>query len=258
MSSALSSSRSYTLKTILVQYIFALIALVILFQELNFNWLWASAFSWFFYYVIGEGIFLHRYFAHESFECKKYVAKIGAVLPILGAFGTPISWRIFHLTHHGNADKEKDPHSPVVKGFWYSFIGWQLEKHPPKMSLLLAKRLLTDTYYKFLEQHSIKIWWLSMIVLLLINWKLPFFIALGSCTGHVLAGFTNSLGHMVGSRRFDTKDNSRNIAWYSWITWQGSGALHNNHHAYPTRYHDSHAWYEFDVAKWIVPLLKRM
>ena len=254
----LGSVRKYTLSTIAVQYLFSVLAVVLLITDKDFSWLWASLFSWFFYYVVGEGIFLHRYFAHESFKCRPYVAKIGALLPMLGAFGTPISWRIVHLTHHGNADKEKDPHSPVTKGFWYAFIGWQLEKHPEKMSLILGKRLLNDTYYKFLEQHSIKIWWTGVIVTSLIDWRLPLFVALGASIGHILAGFTNSAGHLWGTRRFDTKDNSKNITWYSWLTWQGSGALHNNHHAYPSRYHDSHAWYKWDVAKWIVPILTRL
>lgn len=252
------SPRSYALQTVLVQHVFALIAVIILLQDTNFSWLLASLFSWLFFYVIGEGIFLHRYFAHNAFECRKYVANIGAVLPMLGAFGSPISWRIFHLAHHGSTDKLNDPHSPVTKGFWYAFLGWQLEKNPPRMSVLPGKQLWSDTFYRFLEKNSIKVWWTCMIILFLINWKLPFFVALGSSIGHILVGFTNSLGHLVGSRRFDTKDNSRNIVWYSWITLQGSGALHNNHHAHPNRYHDSHAWYELDIAKWIVPILKKM
>jgi stearoyl-CoA desaturase (delta-9 desaturase) len=254
----MNTFRSYTLKTIVVQYMLAAIAMVVLYTEANFQWLYFTAFSWFFYYVVGEGIFLHRYFAHEAFKCRPIVAKIGAILPVLGAFGTPIAWRIYHLTHHGHADKPRDPHSPVQRGFWYAFIGWQLEKETPNISMSLAKKLWIIPYYKFLETHSIKIWYAGMILPALIDWHIPLFLAVGSSLGLILAGFTNSAGHLWGTRRFDTKDNSRNITWYSWITWQGSGALHNNHHAFPSREHDSHAWYEFDVAKWIVPILKKL
>ena len=252
------SPRSYVTKTVLVQYIFALTAVFVLIQDFEFGWLMASFVAWLLFYVIGEGIFLHRYFSHNSFECKNYVSYTGAVLPMLGAFGSPISWRILHLSHHGSADKQNDPHSPVTKGFWYAFFGWQLEKHPPKMSVLLGKKLWSNSYYRFLEKNSVGVWWAGTYVFLLIDWKLPLFVALGSSVGHVLTGLTNSLGHLTGTRRFDTKDNSRNIAWFSWITWQGSGALHNNHHAHPSRYHDSHAWYEFDIAKWLVPVFKKL
>ena len=61
--------------------------------------------------------------------------------------------------------------------------------------------------------------------------------------------------HRYGTKRFDTDDEGRNITWLSWLTWVGSGALQNNHHAYPGRWHDSHAWYEFDIGKYIIPLI---
>lgn len=242
----------------MVQHSLAAVALLFLAVTESYSWLWASAFSWFFFYVIGEGIFLHRYFAHQAFECRPIVAKTGAVLAMLGAFGTPISWRVYHVTHHGHSDTDKDPHSPVTKGFWYAYIGWQLDPQPQRLNIAISKKLWADPFYKFLELNSVRIWYAGMLVAALIDWRLCLFLALGSSWGLFLSGWTNSLCHMKGTRRFDTKDNSRNITWFSWLTWQGSGALHNNHHAYPSRHHDSWAWYEFDIAKWLVPILKKL
>jgi stearoyl-CoA desaturase (delta-9 desaturase) len=228
-----------------------------LFTELNIFWLLISLVSYFLFYVVGEGIFLHRYFSHGAFKCKDWVAKTGSVFAALGAFGTPISYRLMHVAHHSFSDTSKDPHSPS-NGFWEAFIGWQLHDYKGTLSLLVAKRLYAVKFYRDLELHSIKLWWLFMLLTSLIDWRVPLFIALGSSLGMLISSFTNSAGHCWGSRRFETKDNSRNFAWLSWICWQGSGALQNNHHAYPSRIHDSHAWYEFDIGKYLIPILVRI
>ena len=251
------SIRNYTLKTILVQYLLAVIAISTLIIEQDFSWLFLSLTAYFLFYVVGEGIFLHRYFSHSAFKCKDWVAKLGAVFAALGAFGTPISYRLLHVAHHSYSDTEKDPHSPS-NGFWQSFIGLQVTDYKGTLSLLVAKRLYAVKFYRDLEMNSIKVWWTVMLFGLIINWHIPLFLALGSSVGMLISSFTNSAGHRYGSRRFDTKDNSRNFAWLSWICWQGSGALQNNHHAYPSRFHDSHAWYEFDIGKYLIPIIKKI
>jgi stearoyl-CoA desaturase (delta-9 desaturase) len=254
---SIGSIRNYTLQTIFVQYLIAVLAIVLLVTEQNYIWLSVSFCSWFLFYVVGEGIFLHRYFSHQAFECKSWVARVGAIFAALGAFGSPISYRIVHITHHAKSDTDEDPHSPV-ENFWKAFMGWQLTKHPMKLSLLLGKRFLSDKFYLFIEQHSIKVWWAGILFTLAIDWHLTVFMCLGSSIGMLTTSFTNSAGHLWGSRRFETKDNSRNFAWFSWLCWQGSGALQNNHHAHPSRHHDSHAWYEFDIGKWLIPLIGKV
>lgn len=255
--SKVQTVRNYTLTTIFPQYIFAAIAVSVLILEQNYLWLIASFCSWFLFYVVGEGIFLHRYFSHTAFECRKSVSRVGALLATLGAFGTPISYRIVHITHHAKSDTPEDPHSPM-NSFYTAFIGWQLSKDANKLPLVLGKRFLSDKFFVFLEQHSTKVWWLFMLLALIVDWHLALFLCLGSSIGMFTTSITNSIGHKWGSRRFETKDNSRNFAWFSWLCWQGSGALQNNHHAHPSRHHDSHAWYEFDIGKWIIPLIGKV
>ena len=58
----------------------------------------------------------------------------------------------------------------------------------------------------------------------------------------------NSATHLWGTRRFETKDDSRNNALIAAVSW-GEG-WHNNHHAYPRSARHGLAWYEFDV-NWI-------
>ena len=58
----------------------------------------------------------------------------------------------------------------------------------------------------------------------------------------------NSATHMWGSRRFETRDDSRNSWWVALLTF-GEG-WHNNHHAHPVSARHGLAWYEFDIS-WI-------
>src|SRR5256712_2333504 len=54
----------------------------------------------------------------------------------------------------------------------------------------------------------------------------------------------NSATHSWGSRRFATRDDSKNSWWVALLTF-GEG-WHNNHHAHPTSARHGLAWYEFD------------
>jgi len=55
----------------------------------------------------------------------------------------------------------------------------------------------------------------------------------------------NSATHMFGSRRFETKDDSRNSWWVALLT--GGEGWHNNHHAHPVSARHGLAWYELDI-----------
>ncbi|MFN0119289.1 MAG: fatty acid desaturase, partial [Blastocatellia bacterium] len=57
--------------------------------------------------------------------------------------------------------------------------------------------------------------------------------------------FVNSATHLWGSRRFETKDDSRNLWWVALVA-HGEG-WHNNHHAYPAAARHGLEWYEIDV-----------
>ena len=55
----------------------------------------------------------------------------------------------------------------------------------------------------------------------------------------------NSLSHRWGSRRFATRDDSRNNALLALLTF-GEG-WHNNHHHYPGSARQGFAWWELDL-----------
>jgi stearoyl-CoA desaturase (delta-9 desaturase) len=66
----------------------------------------------------------------------------------------------------------------------------------------------------------------------------------------------NSATHMWGSRRFATRDDSRNSWWVALMTF-GEG-WHNNHHAHPTSARHGLAWYEVDLTWYQIRLLHWM
>ena len=68
------------------------------------------------------------------------------------------------------------------------------------------------------------------------------------------ATFTiNSLGHVWGSRRFNTKDQSRNNPWLAFLTL-GEG-WHNNHHRYAVSARQGFYWWELDISYYGIKFL---
>jgi stearoyl-CoA desaturase (delta-9 desaturase) len=66
----------------------------------------------------------------------------------------------------------------------------------------------------------------------------------------------NSLTHLWGARRFDTRDDSRNN-WFVAALSFGEG-WHNNHHAHPTSARHGLAWCEVDISWMTIRLLQAL
>jgi stearoyl-CoA desaturase (delta-9 desaturase) len=66
----------------------------------------------------------------------------------------------------------------------------------------------------------------------------------------------NSLCHFFGRQRFNTGDESRNLAWLALPTF--GEAWHNNHHAFPTSaMHGMRRW-EIDPSALVIRALERV
>src|SRR5690606_24900566 len=63
----------------------------------------------------------------------------------------------------------------------------------------------------------------------------------------------NSLSHRFGSRRYATRDDSRNNFWLALIT--GGEGWHNNHHYYPAAARQGFYWWEIDLTYYGLKLL---
>ncbi len=203
----------------------------------------------------GFGISLgyHRLHTHRSYKVPLALEYFFAVCGALTLEGGPISWVATHRVHHQNSDLPGDPHSPR-DGAWWAHCGWllfgeSLHNNTRKMSKY-APDLAKDRFYVWLNNYH----WVPMVALAILLYAiggLPLLlwgIAVRVVFGLHATWLVNSATHMWGSRRFATRDDSRNNWWVALITF-GEG-WHNNHHAHPTSARHGLAWYEFDPS-WI-------
>jgi stearoyl-CoA desaturase (delta-9 desaturase) len=66
----------------------------------------------------------------------------------------------------------------------------------------------------------------------------------------------NSLCHFFGRRRFDTNDQSHNLAWLAPFSF--GEAWHNNHHAFPTSAFHGMGRSELDLSALVISGLERL
>ena len=226
-----------------------------------FSWkaLLASAFL----YWIGNGLGIsmgyHRLHTHRSYKLPQWLEYFLAICATFALEGGPIFWVATHRVHHQFSDKPGDPHSPR-EGVWWSHIGWMLvgESGHSNTTLLAkyAPDLAKDRFYVWLNDYH----WLFTValvpVLFLIGGLPLMFWGVGAriVFGLHATWAVNSVTHLWGGRRFETRDDSRNNWWVALLTF-GEG-WHNNHHAHPTSARHGLAWYELDISWLHITVLK--
>jgi fatty-acid desaturase len=205
--------------------------------------------------AVGLGISMgyHRLHTHRGFKTFRLFDYFLAVCGTLTLEGGPIFWVATHRLHHQHSDQADDPHSPRVGGFW-AHMGWIIfgEAHHNDTARMAryAPDLGRDPFYRWLTTyHWVPLTVLGFVLLAIGGWGLVNWgIFLRVVVGLHSTWLVNSATHMWGSRRFATRDDSRNTWWVALLTF-GEG-WHNNHHAHPTSARHGLAWYEFD-ATWI-------
>jgi stearoyl-CoA desaturase (delta-9 desaturase) len=65
----------------------------------------------------------------------------------------------------------------------------------------------------------------------------------------------NSICHVFGRRSFETKDQSRNVAWLAPISFGES--WHNNHHAFPTSARHGLRFWQIDPGAALIWVLEK-
>ncbi len=221
----------------------------------TFSWKAVLITAVLYWMTIGWGISLgyHRLHTHRSYQCPRALEYFFAVCGALTLEGGPIFWVATHRIHHAKSDQMGDPHSPRDGAFW-AHMGWILfgetNHNNTKMMAKYAPDLAKHRFYVVLNNYH----WAPTVILAAILYAfggLP--MVLWAVCMRVVVGLhstwlVNSATHMFGSRRFETKDDSRNSWWVALLTF-GEG-WHNNHHAHPTSARHGLAWYEFDIS-WI-------
>jgi stearoyl-CoA desaturase (delta-9 desaturase) len=249
------------------------------------GWLaWGGALHWqdlvvfgVMYVLTGLGITLgyHRLFTHRSFKTTRGVRAVLAVLGSMAVQGSVVEWAATHRKHHVHSDQPGDPHSPhiherpgwrgALSGLLYAHLGWVFRGKDRANPARYARDLLADRDIRLIGR-TFPLW---VVAGLAISFGLG--VAL---TGSVVGGLTallwgggarifllhhatfsiNSLCHFFGRRRFETGDESRNLAWLAPITF--GEAWHNNHHAFPTSARHGLGRWQFDPSARVIDLLE--
>ena len=215
--------------------------------------------------------FYHRYFAHRTFRTSRALQFIFACIGASSVQRGPLWWAAHHRNHHINADTLADPHSPQVHGFVWSHVGWFLTSNGFRTDWQRIPDLARYPELRWLDRFDV----LMPVVLAtglfaagaLIRHFAPQsgvsgaqLLVWGFCISTVVlfhATVTiNSLAHGFGSRRFETRDDSRNNVWLALLTF-GEG-WHNNHHFCPGSVRQGFRWWEVDLTYYGLRLLEAL
>ena len=128
----------------------------------------------------------------------------------------PLWWAGHHVNHHKFADRDGDPHSPMVSGVYYAHIGWFLndtklrsrrgdEPGDPRLS----RRCRRSPGSSATSSSRRPCWRSAMFSRGGLPWLVWGFCLPTMTLAHATFAI-NTVNHMFGSRRFETVDESRN------------------------------------------------
>jgi stearoyl-CoA desaturase (delta-9 desaturase) len=159
-------------------------------------------------------------------------------------------------------------HSPRQRGFWYSHLVWFLTAKACYTNLKLVPDLAKFPELRLLDRMDKVVPALlgvaTFFLGVLVSWLWPesrtsgwqmliwgFFIS--TVVTYHLTYLVNSLAHVVGSKPYPTKDDSRNNVWIALLTF-GEG-WHNNHHHYAASARQGFFWWEIDISYYLLVIM---
>jgi stearoyl-CoA desaturase (Delta-9 desaturase) len=207
-----------------------------------------------FYVVTALGVTMgfHRMLTHRAFESSRAFRAVIAAIGSMAVQGSVITWVADHRKHHAFTDHDGDPHSPhlsgpgflgALKGLWHAHVGWLFKTVGSADQERFAPDLLKDGAIRRVD----RLFWVWAVLGFAVPFALGWTIGGGlgtALTALLWGGFVrvfllhhvtwsiNSICHFFGRRRFDIKDESRNVFWLAPLSLGES--WHHNHHAFPT------------------------
>jgi stearoyl-CoA desaturase (delta-9 desaturase) len=220
----------------------------------------------------GISVGYHRLFAHASFATARRVAALLAIFGAMAGQGGLISWVAMHRMHHEFGDEAGDLHSPnlsgrglmgKLRGFAHAHLTW-MAAHPYPNVVHYAPDLLRDRGLTSISRRYYR-WVILGFVGPAVLCGFLTMSGWGVLEGVLWGGFArmfvleqgiwslNSVCHLLGTRRFKTRDESRNNAWLAPFIF--GEAWHHNHHAFPNSASFGLSWYRLDPGYWLIGLL---
>ena len=204
--------------------------------------------------VIATSIYLHRALAHRALRLHATTDLVFRVVLWLTTGQCRQQWVAVHRKHHAFADREGDPHSPQLLGFWrvqlFNVYYYIRECRNAETIATYARDLPEDRLDRAVFSRGVLGLGVGLTGLCLVVGLWPGLLAGLLHTilyVFVLAPLINALGHWHGRQNFANTAFNRRIL--GWIT--GGESLHNNHHAHPRSPKFSVRRAEFDPS-WLV------
>ena len=220
---------------------------------LGWSW-WGAALAAGLYY--GRMFFLtagyHRYFSHHSFKTSRAMQFVLALGGTLAAQKGVLWWAANHRIHHRHTDEVGDVHSPRLYGFWRSHVGWILSKQHDRTHEDQIRDFGRYPELRWINRHFLLAPVGLALLLLVVGgvWALVWGFLVSTVLLWHGTFIVNSLSHVIGTRRYATRDDSRNN-WVIALLTMGEG-WHNNHHRYPGFANQGRFWWEIDFTYYIL------
>ncbi len=200
----------------------------------------------------------HRYFSHRTYKMNRVMQFFMALLAQSTLQQGVLWWAAHHRHHHKHSDTPEDVHSVRQDGFFWAHVAWVFSPRWTETDESRVKDLARYPELRFLDRYH----WIPAVLMAVgcYLWMGAPGLVVGFLWSTVLVWhgtFTiNSLAHVIGSRRYDTEDDSKNN-WFLAIITLGEG-WHNNHHHYQASVNQGFFWWEFDptyYALWVMSKL---
>lgn len=201
-------------------------------------------------------LFLHRSQTHRGLQLHPAVALPMRFWLWLTTGIVTKHWVACHRKHHAFADREGDPHSPVLEGVTRILFGGYFYYAKAVTDRQVVERYGKGTPDDWLERNLFSRFNWAGLILLLATDLLLFGWLVGAVvwTAQTLwipvlsGGVVNGLGHAMGYINFKLRDASRNLFPVGIILL--GEELHNNHHADPRSARFAVRWFEVDIG-WV-------
>jgi len=224
---------------------------------------------------LGTTLGFHRLLAHRSFATFRPVEWMFTILGCMAGQHSPLYWVANHRRHHRHSDRDGDPHSPYVwagrrlrllPGLWHAYFGW-LHANGFGYPASAVADLLRRPDLAWIDRHWFQFYLAGVFLPGAVGWSVGgtgYDALIGFLWGGALRHFAglqgafavNSIGHLWGSRPYDTPDQSRN-SFVLGLFALGDG-WHNNHHAFPSSARHGFHWWQPDPTWGLIWLMERV
>ncbi len=223
-------------------------------------------------------LFLHREQAHDALQLHRALRHIFRFWLWFSSGTVTKQWVAVHRKHHVFADRDGDPHSPVLNGLRRVVLeGYELYRAASRDPVLLdhygrgtPDDWIESRLYSRRPSLGLVLFIVSELVLFGVYGIIMVAVQIVA-QPFFAAGIINGVGHALGYRSFETDSAATNVV--PWGLLIAGEELHNNHHAFPRSARFSVQRWEVDVGwlfvrlfsacgllrvKWVAPRLRRV